>query len=144
MSVTLTLSEYNIIHKSHVKYSDLLDERNDLLDENKEHDIAYKELQTKYNDLMSKGNAITTARNNVIIKYNALVVKYDALQTKYEALVDEDEDEELEVDKFTHTDGKEYLRGEDGVIYDVKTEDPIGKWDDEKKTILLTSLDAVD
>ena len=47
---------------------------------------------------------------------------------------DEDEDNSISVKKFEF-EGKIYLRSSDDVIYDLKTEEPIGMWNEEEKCI---------
>jgi hypothetical protein len=40
---------------------------------------------------------------------------------------DEEEAEPVECDDFTH-EGVEYTRDENGIVYDLETSEPIGKW----------------
>jgi hypothetical protein len=47
---------------------------------------------------------------------------------------EEVEREEVEVKKFTFK-GKLYLLASDGVLYDIKSQDPVGMWNEEKKCI---------
>ena len=58
----------------------------------------------------------------------------------YEELEEEEEEEEeedsVQVIKFTH-EGVEYLRDADGTIYDMVSQEEIGAWDDESKTLNL-------
>jgi hypothetical protein len=49
---------------------------------------------------------------------------------------EEEEEVEVEVIKFTH-EGKEYLRDIEGRVYDIVTQDEVGEWDDESKTLTL-------
>jgi len=48
----------------------------------------------------------------------------------------EEEEIELEVIQFEY-EGKEYLRDKEGRVYDIVTEDEVGEWDDETKTLTL-------
>lgn len=62
-----------------------------------------------------------------------------AKANKQEELVEEEEEEEedsVQVIKFTH-EGVEYLRDADGTIYDMVSQEEIGAWDDESKTLNL-------
>ncbi len=49
---------------------------------------------------------------------------------------EKEEVEELEVILFEY-EGKEYLRDKEGRVYDPITEDEVGEWDDETKTLTL-------
>lgn len=51
-----------------------------------------------------------------------------------EAKKEEEEEEEVTVKKFEHK-GVTYLRSSDNVIYDMKTEDAIGKWNEAREEI---------
>ena len=53
-----------------------------------------------------------------------------------EPLEEEDEDDAVEVVKFTHK-GKEYLRDGDGTVYDIETQEEIGEWDEETNELTL-------
>ena len=49
----------------------------------------------------------------------------------------EAEDEEpLQVEKFEF-DGVEYLRSADGAVFDVETQEPVGRWDDDMEDLTL-------
>ncbi|MAH20698.1 MAG: hypothetical protein CMB96_04580, partial [Flavobacteriaceae bacterium] len=52
------------------------------------------------------------------------------------ALDEEEEDDAVEVVKFTH-EGVEYLRDGDGTVYDMETQEEIGEWDEESKVLTL-------
>ena len=54
----------------------------------------------------------------------------EAFVDEEEEAEDEDEEEEaepVECDDFTH-EGVEYTRDENGIVYDLETSEPIGKW----------------
>lgn len=56
-----------------------------------------------------------------------------------EDLVEEEEEQEddaVEVIKFTH-EGVDYLRDADGTVYDIESQEEVGEWDDESKTLTL-------
>lgn len=53
-----------------------------------------------------------------------------------EPLEEEEEDDAVEVVKFTHK-GKEYLRDGDGTVYDIETQEEIGEWDEETNELTL-------
>ena len=53
-----------------------------------------------------------------------------------EPLDEEEEDDAVEVVKFTH-EGKEYLRDGDGTVYDIETQEEIGEWDEETNELTL-------
>jgi hypothetical protein len=44
-----------------------------------------------------------------------------------EAAEDDDDEGSVECDDFTH-EGVEYTRDENGIVYDIETAEPIGKW----------------
>jgi len=50
------------------------------------------------------------------------------------AVEDEEEEEEITVKKFEHK-GKTYLRSSNNVIYDAKTEEAIGSWNEAREEI---------
>jgi hypothetical protein len=57
------------------------------------------------------------------------------VEAKVEAnVVEEEEEEEITVKKFEHK-GVTYLRSSDNVMYDMNTEDAIGKWNEVTKSI---------
>ena len=49
---------------------------------------------------------------------------------------EEQEDDAVEVIKFTH-EGVDYLRDADGTVYDIESQEEVGEWDDESKTLTL-------
>lgn len=53
-----------------------------------------------------------------------------------EPLDEEEEDDAVEVVKFTH-DGKEYLRDADGIVYDIETQEEVGGWDEHSNELTL-------
>ena len=59
----------------------------------------------------------------------------EELESEGEESEDEEEEEPVvQVKKFTH-EGKTYLKSSDGLLYDAKTQDVVGKWNEETKTI---------
>ena len=57
---------------------------------------------------------------------------------------EEDDDESVEVVQFEH-EGTAYLKAADGILYDVETQDAVGVWNEETKTIdELDDLDLED
>ena len=53
-----------------------------------------------------------------------------------EPVEEEEEDDAVEVIKFTH-EGVDYLRDADGTVYDMESQEEIGEWDEESKTLTL-------
>ena len=51
-------------------------------------------------------------------------------------LDEEEEDDAVPVIKFTY-DGVEYYHDGDGIVYDIESEEEVGVWDDETKTLTL-------
>lgn len=62
----------------------------------------------------------------------------EELELKMEEIVldEEDEDDSVEVIKFTH-EGVEYLRDGDGTVYDMESQEEVGEWDEESNTLTL-------
>ena len=62
----------------------------------------------------------------------------EELELKMEEIVldEEDEDDSVEVIKFTH-EGVEYLRDGDGAVYDMESQEEVGEWDEESNTLTL-------
>ena len=62
----------------------------------------------------------------------------EELELKMEEIVldEEEEDDSVEVIKFTH-EGVEYLRDGDGTVYDMESQEEVGEWDDESKELTL-------
>lgn len=48
---------------------------------------------------------------------------------------DEEDEEEVEVEKFEHK-GKTYLKDSNNVVYDIESQEPIGKWNPKDKKIM--------
>ena len=44
---------------------------------------------------------------------------------------------QIEVKKFNYKDGKKYLKSSEGIVYDFETQDPIGKWNEDKQEIIF-------
>ena len=51
-------------------------------------------------------------------------------------LDEEEEDDAVEVVKFTH-EGIEYLRDADGIVYDIETQEEVGGWDEHSNELTL-------
>ena len=54
----------------------------------------------------------------------------------------ENEEDDVPVEKFEH-DGTIYLKGEDGVLYDMETQDPIGEWNENTKAVEVYKFNEI-
>ena len=94
---------------------------------------AAKEVENK----AAKKTAETLAKKTAetLAKKTAETLAMASAETLAEE-EEEEEEEEIEVEKFTH-EGVEYLLGADGMVYDAKSQEEIGKWDNNTKKLSL-------
>ena len=116
-----------------------LEERNKFLDE-------LEEMEDKFTTERKENNENIIDRNKFLDKFEEMKKKYDMLKEKsgYESASEDEDDEEIDVVKFKNKkDGVDYLRGSDGVIYDEKTQKPVGKWDAKTETVIFDKVEPV-
>ena len=80
---------------------------------------------------------MTKKERDVAKENNAKKELDESVELKKE---EEEDDEEVEVKKFEF-EGIEYLRDANNVMYDIKTQDEIGTWDDNEKKIVPLAED---
>ena len=93
--------------------------------------------EKKTSNKKEKKPKMTKKERDVAKENNAKKELDESVELKKE---EEEDDEEVEVKKFEF-EGIEYLRDANNVMYDIKTQDEIGTWDDNEKKIVPLAED---